>query len=104
MEYMSNAFSLSMVGEATLQVSFIDCQDVASALSRGNVNCVIGHTDTAAIVSGILGINIPPKRENIRLNFGDILFVAQYIGPRLPEGATTLPEGAKIEFRKVVVS
>jgi hypothetical protein len=58
----------------------------------------IGHTDTAAIVSRLLGIECEMRRDSISIQPGDRLLVAQYSGPRLPEGATMLPEGARIEF------
>ena len=70
-----------------------------TALSQGRevVSC-IGHADTAAILSGILGMDLPPNRVSVKLTDHDTLLVGQYIGPRLPEGATTLPEGATIEW------
>lgn len=58
----------------------------------------IGHADTARIISNMLGIELPSNRINVKLLHGEKMIVAQYSGPRLPEGATTLPEGAKIEF------
>lgn len=64
----------------------------------------IGHAETAAIVSDILGVNLPANRCNVKLTRGEKIIIAQYIGPRLPEGATKLPEGAKIEFRMVEVT
>ena len=65
---------------------------------------VIGHADTARIVSGMLGIELPVNRANVKLACGEKMIVAQYSGPRLPEGATVLPEGAKIEFVLVEVN
>jgi hypothetical protein len=59
---------------------------------------MIGHIDTAKIISGMLGVELPMNRKNVKLAQGEKMIVAQYSGPRLPEGATTLPEGAKIEF------
>jgi len=47
----------------------------------------------------MLGVSVPVNRVNVKLT--GPMVVAQYMGPRLPEGATTLPEGAKIEFWKV---
>jgi hypothetical protein len=38
------------------------------------------------------------NRVNVSLKPGDAAIVGQYIGPRLPEGATTLPEGATIKW------
>jgi hypothetical protein len=66
----------------------------------------IGHVDTAKIVSTILNdvwsdglkCDIPVARKSIKCGRYDTLIVAQYSGPRLPEGATTLPEGACINF------
>ena len=45
-----------------------------------------------------LGIPVPVNRKSIKLGSGDILLVGQYVGPRLPEGATELPENATIEW------
>ena len=59
---------------------------------------VVGHADTAAVFSTVLGRDVPYNRATIKLADGDHLLVGQYIGPRLPEGATSLPEGATIEW------
>lgn len=66
-----------------------------------DVESAIGHQDTAKVVSDILGFEVKPNRVSIKLNENDVLYVAQYTGPRLPEGATTLPEGAILEFFEV---
>lgn len=57
----------------------------------------IGHADTAAC----LGVEC--NRTNVVLKKGDIAFVAQLIGGRLPEGTTTLPEGFKFKFVKITI-
>jgi hypothetical protein len=64
----------------------------------GQVVSAVGHADTAAVFSTILGFPVEPNRVNVRLAPGDIALVGQYVGPRLPEGATTLPHGATIEW------
>jgi len=64
----------------------------------------IGHADTAKIVSGLLGIELPANRISIKMTGMEKVIVAQYSGCRLPEGATILPEGAKIEFWEVSLS
>lgn len=61
----------------------------------------IGHPNTAAIVGAVLGLEVPANRVNVVLEGDTSLVVAQYRGPRLPEGATTLPTGATIEFWQV---
>jgi hypothetical protein len=94
MIYVSNAFSLGMVPRELLPtVRIAPCDEP----NTKNMVSDVGHPDTAAV----LGVAF--NRATLRLAKGDILFVAQYIGPRLPEGATTLPEGARFEWVEVRV-
>lgn len=65
----------------------------------------IGHSDTAAVISSLLGRTIPAARVSVPVvNPGDIHFLALYQGPRLPEGATQLPEGATLAFYRMTVT
>lgn len=75
---------------------------MASQLAVGCTSCV-GHADTAAIFSEVLGVPVPVARASITLEKGKEALVGQYSGPRLPEGSTTLPEGATIKWLKVTV-
>ena len=97
--YIGNAFSLQMVSEAAV-VTVLPCKakDVPKTAQS-----IIGHADTAVVVSDLLGREVPMNRQSVHLNAGDVLYVAQITGGRLPEGATTLPEGFSLEFRKVIV-
>ena len=102
-----NAFSLQMlaarpdheyrvtVRPMTLAevVSYLDWQGQQGYGTRS----AIGHADTAAIVGGMIGVPLEAARRSIQVGCEPII-VAQYIGPRLPEGTTALPEGARIEF------
>ena len=108
MLYISNSFSLSMlegkdVKEGVyLYFEEVDTEFVKTWLGKYDWSSCIGHSDTAVLLSEILGVEIPVNRVSIKLtHHSDFVFVAQYIGPRLPEGATTLPEGAQIKFVKV---
>lgn len=92
-----NALSLNMLpcdGEIyveTLDNGFLD------RYGRDGIESCIGHADTARV----LGVKM--NRENFQFPaIGGQAVVAQYTGPRLPEGATQLPEGAKISFKRVV--
>ena len=58
----------------------------------------VGHADTAAVLSTVLGVDVPMNRTTLQMEHGVALLVGQYKGPRLPEGATALPEGATIEW------
>ncbi len=99
MTILSNAFSLQMLrGDAVISVTSVDPSEVPS-----DAVSVIGHADTAAVVGSILGREVPMNRANVTLEKGDVLFVAQLTGGRLPEGATKLPEGFSIAFKRVEI-
>jgi hypothetical protein len=106
MDWIGNAFSLNMLadlGPPPHSAAYIE----ATALSMGEVRLwireneprsCIGHEPTAAIVSDLLGEPIAMVRETVKLCSGDRILVAQYSGPRLPEGATVLPVDASIQW------
>lgn len=95
--FLLNAFSTNMVGDCT--VAFVDISAAAArqALEPGFTSAV-GHADTAAVFSDILGIGVHAERSTVALKTGDRAVIGQYSGPRLPEGATQLPEGARIRW------
>ena len=100
--FILNAFSLNMlVGNADISVRGVS-QKVAACLAPACVSAV-GHADTAAVFSNVLGVEIPCNRATVALKEGDVALVGQYSGPRLPEGATSLPEGATIKWLVVGV-
>ena len=102
MLYLLNAFSLNMLSaDADLSVRQISLDD-ARKLSSGAVSAV-GHADTAAVFADVLGTPVPCNRVSVTLEDGDVALVGQYSGPRLPEGATSLPEGAAIKWMVVGV-
>ena len=95
--FLLNAFSLNMiVGNADIEVREIS-QKVAASLAADCVSAV-GHADTAAVFSSVLGVEIPCNRVTVALDHCATALVGQYSGPRLPEGATCLPEGATIKW------
>ena len=98
MVYIGNAFSMNMVKRSLLQA--VRLQPIGDPDSWPDewvlgAHSVVGHADTARL----LGVEC--NRQSVLLNREDVLIVAQYIGPRLPEGATELPEGARIEWVRV---
>ena len=104
--FIGNAFSLNMLnrdGKARSPVP-VDGHIVGQTIQEladapdWEVRSVVGHESTAAIFSDLLGEDIPFNRESVKLGDDDALLVGQYSGPRLEEGATQLPEGAKIEW------
>lgn len=66
----------------------------------------IGHADTAKILAGMLNCSRleTPNRISLPANLlaeGNTLIACLYDGPRLPEGSTTLPDGARFRFALV---
>jgi hypothetical protein len=91
MTYIGSAFSLGMLPEGRAPLIL----ELPERPSFEGLTSVVGHADTAAI----LGVAF--NRSTLKLVPGDVLIVAQYDGPRLPEGATSLPEGARFRWFKV---
>lgn len=99
-----NAFSPNMLSAFPAEVQFreIPLNEAQAGLTAG-FESAVGHADTAAVFSSQLGVEILVARINVSLNRGDVVLVGQYRGPRLPEGATTLPAGATIQWLRVTV-
>jgi hypothetical protein len=110
---VANAFSLSMMDrqaqvgadyrmptpienvERFIEASLSMCEDEGYTFI---VHSIVGHKDTASVFSHVLGFPVEYNRETFKLQPEDDLLVGQYVGPRLEEGATALPEGATIEW------
>jgi hypothetical protein len=113
---LANAFSLNMVEmsyQKDIRITEVAADMVAIEFCHQyeeKINC-IGHADTDTIVRGMLikaypscEKNLPlGERKTIVLDESATMYVAQYSGPRLPEGATQLPEGADIKFYAVQI-
>lgn len=102
MTYLGNAFSLQMLNTEVptgIEVVPVSAGDIPTDV----VSCV-GHQDTAAVLSDMLGFEIPMNRMSVSLTDSDVLYVAQIVGGRLPEGSTSLPEGFSMKFLKVRVA
>lgn len=101
---LSNAFSLNMLKESGAYISVRQIPpEEAKRLLEGGFVSFIGHDDTARLLSALLGLPISTNRQSLVLEDGETLLVAQYRGPRLPEGATTLPPGARVDWFLVSV-
>ena len=101
-----NAFSINMihsnVSNTQLMFSRISLDDAKGMISRAPWSSAIGHAETAKVVSVTLGTEVPMNRATVTLRNDSEeeteLLVAQYVGPRLPEGATELPAGSTIQW------
>jgi len=91
-KFLLNAFSLQMLqGDAVIL-----CREV-STLPDDCISAV-GHEDTARM------LGVPFNRVNVQLASGDVAYVAQLVGGRLPEGTYKLPEGFAFKFFEIKVS
>jgi len=97
-----NAFSINMLVKASHEVMFtpVTIEEAKALLVSGFSSCV-GHPDTARVFSSLLGAEVAMNRTSYSFKSEDVLLVGQYTGPRLPEGASQLPEGATITWWKV---
>lgn len=101
-----NAFSFNMVATfpASVTAEEVTARYASVMLATDKVESFVGHADTAAVFTDVLGVSVPAVRGNVSLCKGDVVLLGQYIGPRLPEGATKLPEGATIKWLMVTIS
>lgn len=113
---LCNAFSLNMLPRQEQDIrgephklsiwepciKLLTLEEARDLLLADGFISAIGHADTARVLSGILDKEVPVNRHDVTLAWdGSPLVVAQYSGPRLPEGATTLPEGARIDWFRI---
>jgi hypothetical protein len=100
--YLSNAFSLNMLDDQNPpgRVEIEACRPEAVP---AEAESIIGHPNTAQLVSARLGRLVPVNRATLRLYAGDVLYVAQYRGERLKEGVTELPSDATLAFYRIVL-
>lgn len=100
-----NAFSLNMISSFPAAISIDELPlDQARALTKEHgIDSAVGHADTAAVFSDVLGVNVPVNRTTVSLPKSEPVLVGQYRGPRLAEGATKLPDGASIQWLMVTL-
>ena len=112
--YICNSFSLQMLDrevQAQERSSYMKtiriprpCDDPVAWLKdwaengKAEIVSAVGHESTAALFSEALGMSLGTNRVSIKLDDNAIALIGQYVGPRLPEGTTELPEGARIEW------
>jgi hypothetical protein len=100
-----NAFSANLLAPkfpATVVFHELTVAETRKLLGT-DFKSVVGHKDTAAVFSTILGVPVVCNRETVTLYPGDSAIIGQYSGPRLQEGATSLPTGAAIKWLFVLV-
>lgn len=101
---LTNAFSLNMIEPGLSgQAEFHPVSEEEARMHVQAHGSAIGHADLAAVLTRVLKTEVACNRTTITLKDGATMVVAQYHGPRLPEGCTELPTGAKVVFYAVTV-
>ena len=99
MLYLTNAFSMNMFElQDSLSFRITRVEYPLDILMKEQFVSAIGHQDLANILTDMWELDIPYNRISLKLSTGDTCLIAQYVGPRLEEGTTTLPDGATIQF------
>jgi len=98
-KYLVNAFSIQMLQKGGV----VRFEEITSEDIPTDVVSAIGHSDTANVLTNMLGFPVSMNRINVVLDENTELYVAQLVGGRLPEGATTLPEGYSFKFYRVTI-
>lgn len=96
-KFLLNAFSLQMVLDQLRKSKKVVLTLEMVEEFPEELKSAVGHADTAAV------LGVPMNRINVKLNAGDVAYIAQLTGGRLPEGSTTLPEGFSFDKVKVTV-
>lgn len=101
-----NAFSANMIDEtkgSLVLFNPIPVEQAAIIAKSEEWESSLGHEDIVNVVNAQLGTSFTMNRRTDVLETGDVILLAQYKGPRLPEGATALPEGARIQYYMIIV-
>ena len=96
--YLTNGFSLNMLQPEIACSCRLTVREYrgTEAVVKG-ARSIVGHADMARL------LGVPMHRETVQLGYDDQCIVAQYTGPRLPEGCTILPDGASIKLYFVTI-
>lgn len=100
LRYVCNVFTIAMAPDGgRLEYRQVTVDEARSLLTERDCYQAVGHEQTVGLANAQLGSDLLQfNRVSVRLESGDDLVLCQYVGPRLPEGATTLPEGAEIRW------
>lgn len=100
--YLLSSFSVNLLAHFPAYVQFdpLTVEEARAVLSEG-FESVVGHADTAALFTTLLGVEVPVCRATVSLPPGVWAVLGQYRGPRLQEGCSRLPGGASIAWFRV---
>lgn len=110
--YLANALSLNMINskKVHIDVEEIDLKTAKEKLQKYGFISFISHVSTAYVLSQLLGMEVSPNRQNLKLKKGNRLIVFQ-ISVRPKEGQVfsreeieTIVRENKFKFFEVLIS
>ena len=96
--YVASAFSANMLARSSISAKFTEIKRKRAREELDGRTSIVGHASTATLLSRELGADVAYNRADVTLDRGDTVLLGQYTGPRLPEGTTELPDGAKVTW------
>lgn len=100
MKYIVDMFTPDMLSIDCFSLARFDIVDLATIPT--DVYSTISDANMTRVISSILGFELTKKSDSACISDDyDALYLASYHGPKLEEGATSLPKGAFITFYKV---
>lgn len=77
---------------------------VEAAVDRGEVVVsAVRNQDIANVLCEMSRLKVLFNLQTFKLVKGDVLFYANYMGPRIPRRATKLPPGGRVEWYQINV-
>lgn len=102
MNYLVDNFTPDMLCLCINTFTLVRFEIVDPATIPTNVFSTIADANMTRVVSGILGFELTNKLDNAYISDGyDVMYLARYYGPKLKEGATSLPKEAILTFYKI---
>jgi len=98
MKYIGNAFSFQMLIGKGGNLEWENISQTTFLKETKDAKSCVGNTD----IANILGVEY--NREPICLKEGDLLYLCQLYGKKLPTGATKLPKDCKFKYFKIKVN
>lgn len=103
--YISNNFSLNMLESLNVNILVYDKAKPSFVLDVINSKPIsyISSKTLLSLINTDLETSFEVNSDSLSLKENDVLYVIQYIGPKLEDGETILPEEAKFKYIKIKI-
>lgn len=102
--FISTTFSINML-KNTLRTGGLATVDVEEVLPRDipkeDLESAVAYEDAARVLSTMFNTEIKVNKSSVQLDDDSDLYVANFIGGRIPDGADVLPGNMDVRFYRV---